>query len=383
MDRSLKKVIEAQPPDYIDSSRRSEMGKRNDLSYERKRLELQADLDKEALPRALQLLQEQQMDIGFIQDDLSQVKYFQCYGPPDDLFFIGQFNPRRSVRSLGSGRDNPPHGVQTKSTPNIKCFLCSDNVRWQSRGIQLYYQFNVGDNVYNALCNPFPFMPTHLTISSIEHEPQSWHDVLFWKTDKITRIVQDLYDVAIQLPGYLGFYNGVGAGASIEEHFHFQFFKIPNGHGQFPLQHVANIVETRATKAAAMFANENISTLVVDTRDYPLTSFRFRSDREKTIRAIVEWVKKWNSVAGDSASANLTAIWENNQLVIYLVPRNRFYSRSIGMAGVVGGLEALGEFIFCTEEENKIINAQGIDYNYMATILKGVRPPNVERLNMR
>ena len=88
-------------------------------------------------------------------------------------------------------------------------------------------------------------------------------------------------------------------------------------------------------------------------------------------------------MAGDSASANLTAIWENNQLVIYLVPRNRFYSRSIGMAGVVGGLEALGEFIFCTEEENKIINAQGIDYNYMATILKGVRPPNVERLNMR
>jgi len=377
---SLKKANEPKLPDYVNPSKRPEMGKRNDLAYERKRLELQADLDIQPLPKALELLQEQQMDIGFIQDDLSEVKYFQCYGP-GDLFFIGQFNPRRAERFRGAGRNLPPSGVQTKSTPSLKCFLCTDNVRWQSRGIQLYYQFRVGANIYNALCNPFPFMPTHLTISSVEHEPQSWHKAN-WKTDKITRIVQDLYDVAVQLPGYVGFYNGVGAGASIEEHFHFQFFQIPNGHGQFPLQHVAIEVENN-TKAAAMLADENISTLVIDPQYYPLTAFRFRGDRKKTIKAIVERIKKWNTVAGTSASANITSIWESGELVIYLIPRNRFYSRSIGMAGIVGGLETLGEFIFCTEEENKIINTQGIDYDYMSLILKGVKPPNVERLNMR
>lgn len=382
-----KKPIILKLPDYLNPNRRSAMGKRNDLAYERKRLEIQAELDLLPLPEALRLLQEQQMDIGFIQDDLSQVKYFQCYGPDEDSFFIGQFNARRAERSRGSGRIMPPFGVETKSTPSTRCFLCTDNVRWQSRGIQLYYQFKVGANVYNALCNPFPFMPTHITIASIEHEPQSWHSTVAWKSDKVYRIVRDLYDVASQLPGFVGFYNGVGAGASIEEHFHYQFFQIPNGHGLFPLQNIANLVETR-TKASAMLADENISTLVIDPQNYPLTCFRFRGDRGRTIQAVVERIRKWNTVAGDSASANVTAIWEKDEkdqksLVIYLIPRNRFFSRSIGMAGVVGGLETLGEFIFCTEEENRLINTQGVHYEYMTSILRGVKPPNVERLNTK
>src|SRR3989338_6062670 len=255
--RTLTRGGEPKLPDYVDPSRRSDMGKRNDLAYERKRLELQSDLDNQPLPRALELLQEQQMDVGFIQDDLSQVKYFQCYGP-DESFFIGQFNPRRAERSRGAGRDVQPNGIQTKSTPSTKCFLCTDNVRWQSRGIQLYYQFRVHRNIYNALCNPFPFMPTHITIATTEHESQSWHRVTTWKTDKVTRIVQDLYDVASQLPGFVGFYNGVGSGASIEEHFHYQFFKIPSGHGQFPLQLVADEVESRTKAAAAMLTDDNI-----------------------------------------------------------------------------------------------------------------------------
>lgn len=230
-------------------------------------------------------------------------------------------------------------------------------------------------------------MPTHITIASVEHEPQSWHQLAAWRTDKVTRIVEDLYDVAIQLPGYVGFYNGVGAGASIEEHFHFQFFQIPNGHGPFPLQQVAGDVEEQTKNVT--FLTDNISTLVIDPQDYPLTAFRFCTEREKMVSAVVERIKKWNDVAGDSASANIVAIWEkkpnweDKKLVIYLIPRNRFYSRSIGMAGVVGGLETLGEFIFCTEEENRIINTQGIDFDYMSSILRGVMPPNVERLNIK
>ena len=380
---STLKTIGPELPDYLEPKKRSLMGQRNDLSYEHRRLELQTELSRHKLPDALQLLQKQQMDIGFIFDDLSQVRYFQCYGPGDS-FFIGQYNPRRAERGRGAGRMVPPPGVATRTTPSTECFLCTNNIRWQSRGIQLYYQFPVGKNgsIYNALCNPFPFMPTHLTIAAVEHEPQSWQQVSAWKTDKVTRIVTDLYDIASQLPDYVGFYNGVGAGASIEEHFHYQFFQIPSGHGLFPLQQVANTTEKR-TKATAMLANENISTLVIDPRDYPLTSFRFSGGRNRMIGAAVERVNKWDLLSGSSASANLSAIWENSELIMYLVPRNRFYSKSIGMAGTVGGLEALGEFIFCTEEENRIINSQGVNYNYMATILRGVKPPNVERLNVR
>ncbi len=381
IDSPLTKAVEPVLPDYLDPAKRTAMGKQNDLSYERKRLQLQVDLDKHTLPEALKLLQEQQMDIGYICDDLKQVRYFQCYGP-GDVFFIGQYNPRRADRGKGAGRSVPPPGVATKTTPLTKCFLCADNVRWQSRGIQLYYQFKVGENTYNILCNPFPFMPTHMTIAAVEHEPQSWQEMTAWKGDKVTRLVQDLYDIALHLPGFVGFYNGVGAGASIEEHFHYQFFKIPSGHGLFPLQQIAGAVEARA-KSAAMLADENISTLMIDARDYPLTSFRFRGERSKMIGDVVERLRKWNTMSGDTASANITAIWEGSSLVMYLIPRNRFYSRSPGMSGTVGGLEVLGEFIFCTEEENKLINTQVVDYRYMETILRGVKPPNVERLNVK
>jgi hypothetical protein len=222
----------------------------------------------------------------------------------------------------------------------------------------------------------------HMTIASIEHEPQSWQSVKVWKENKILRIVTDLYDMAQQLPGYVGFYNGVGAGASIEEHFHFQFFKIPSGHGFFPLQQVASIVGSQ-TRATAMLVDENIYTLVIDDIHYPLTTFRFSGERERLITAAVDRIEKWSKISGDSASANISVMWENNSLVMYLIPRNRFYSRAIGMAGFVGGLEVLGEFIFCTDEENKLINTQMVNYNYMASILLGVKPPNVDRINLR
>ena len=367
-------------PDYRNPDKRSPMGKRNDTIYEQDRLALQKLLDRLPLPVALQTLQQQQMDIGFIMDDLHEVRYFQCINKKDKTYFIGQFNPKRANRSLGAGRTIPPPGVETKRTPSSKCYLCAENVRWQSRGIQKGYCFKVNGNAYVALCNPFPFMPTHITIAAAEHEPQSWHQTVAWKGDKVERLVRDLYEVARQLPGYVCFYNGVGAGASIEEHFHFQAFQIPSGHGAFPLQHIASRVE-KETSAGAVIPEEVISTTYINADDYPLTAFRIRGDRGKTTKAVVERIRKWNALVSDSASANITAIWENGELVFYLIPRNRFYSRSTGMAGTVGGLEVLGEFIFCTPEENALINTQRVDFPYMEAILRGVTPPGIERLN--
>jgi len=377
--RQAATTAKATAPEYLYPGKRSAMGKRNDLAFEANRLALQADLDRLDLPHALETLHQQQMDAGFIIDDLAGVRYFQCIHDHGDAYFIGQFNPKRANRGAGSGRNVPPPGVETVATPSCKCYLCTDNVRWQSRGIQMYYQFMVNAHAFNAMCNPFPFMPNHVTIAAAEHEPQSWHKKAVWEGDKIERLVTDLYDIAHQLKDWVCFYNGVGAGASIEEHVHFQAFKFPDGHGLFPLQHIAGKVESR-TRAATIMSDE-ISTTVIDANDYPLTSFRITGERTKAIKAVVERIKRWSAVVSGAASANLTAIWEDDALVIYLIPRNRFYSRSTGMAGTVGGLEVLGEFIFCTAEEDKIINEQRVNFEYMTAILRGVTPPKIERLN--
>ena len=365
-------------PDYLHPERRSEVGKHNDLAYETNRAKLQSVLAQMDLPTAIKYLFAQQMDVGQIADDLSLVRYFQGSGP-NDAYFIGQYNPTRALRMHGAGRKKAPPGVETKKTPSSGCYLCTDNVRWQQRGVQLYYQIKLNNHPYNVLCNPFPFMPTHVTVAADEHEPQSWHKNVNWKdSNKVVRLAADLYELAIQLPGFVCFYNGVGAGASIEEHFHYQAFQPSFSHGVFPLQKVAaNIAAQRKTK---MGITAPINVIEVDDEDYPTIAFRLSGVREEVIKAVAEWMSRWSDLIGEDASANIATIWEDNALAVYLVPRNKSFSRSIGMTGIVGGLEVLGEFIFCTEDENKQINSGEISYQRMYDILRGIRPPKIDRL---
>lgn len=376
------KVIEEIPlPRYTNESERPDMGKHNDQVYEMVQSILQTNLDQKPLSDALRMLYEQQLDAGFIQDDLKQVKYFQCYeeqhrGP----FFIGQYNPRRKDRSDGAGRKFPPPGSKTENAPNSSCFLCTDNVRWQQKGVQKYYRFPVSEALnYNALCNPFPFGPVHMTISADIHEPQSWREFRSLdKSSKINLIVSDLYKISKQLPSFVGFYNGVGAGATIEEHLHYHFFEIPTGQKAFPIQQAAAMT-TAGIRQAANHAKPLLRLRVAD-KHYPLSSFRLYGQDEKVIHNVVELSQQWDEISGDYASANIIAIWEEGAVAMYFIPRNRFYSRSPGMSGIVGGLEALGEFIFCTESENQAINEQRVDYKYMWRILEAVRPPNSQML---
>ena len=69
--------------------------------------------------------------------------------------------------------------------------------------------------------------------------------------------------------------------------------------------------------------------------------------------------------------------------MIYFVPRNKFFSRSPGLSGTVGGLEVLGEFIFCTESEDKAIHDQKVDYNYLWRILQSVDAPRAKDLEVK
>jgi hypothetical protein len=365
-------------PDYAMPERRPPMGRYNDRAYEMQRRILQEILDRRAaeggLASAFRALYEQQVDIGFVQDDFSQVSYFRYRGngAGEDHFFIVQYNPRRADRHKGAGRKAPPPGAQGEHIADVSCFLCADNIRWQHRGIQQYYRFEVNGRPYNALCNPFPFMRAHLTIASDEHLPQTFHfpGQVEETRAKIHRIIEDLYGVAEQLPTFVGFYNGVGAGASIERHLHYHFFEIPDGHGSFPLQHVARLTERTDHQQGS--AGGGVSKLRLE--GYPLTAFRLRGPKAAMIEAAVALAVDWDELAGEAASANIIVMWEREQISLYFVPRNRFFTRSPGLAGMVAGLETMGEFILCTESEYQAINEQRVDYNYLWRILEAVSP---------
>jgi hypothetical protein len=365
-------------PPYLTPAQRPAMGQHNDRIYGLQQAILQAELDQlaaeQGLAAALRALYDQQVDIGFIQDDLSQVSYFRYRAPGNNgqHFFIVQFNPRRAERFKGAGRKSPPRGAQVQGVADTSCYLCTDNIRWQHRGVQGYYQYSVNGRAYNALCNPFPFTRTHLTMAAGEHLPQSFHVTGSPEQTqaRIRHIVEDLYGITDQLPTFVGFYNGAGAGASIEKHLHFHFFEIPDGHGSFPIQTAARL----ATRTLFAQAPSGQAAPVLQIPDYPLTAYRVRGPKAETIEAVVDLAVDWDRRAGEAASANIIALWEGGAVSIYFVPRNKFYTRSPGLAGMVAGLETLGEFIFSTDDEQRAINEQRVNYDYLGRILEAVRP---------
>ncbi len=107
-----------------------------------------------------------------------------------------QFNPARVVSTAAK--------TDKKSIEKRPCFLCAANRPKEQQEIEF-------KGKYDILVNPFPICDKHLTIALKEHQPQ-----------EILPYVEDMLDLAYELPEYLILYNGPQSGASAPDHFHFQ-----------------------------------------------------------------------------------------------------------------------------------------------------------------
>jgi hypothetical protein len=355
--------------------------KMNMCDFNRKKYEdYWRDLNQElntkgSLAEALLALEEQQFDAGFIQDDLKSVIRFRLHQHPHDRthIFIVQYNPKRALRFNGAGRKIPP--PESVSLHN-GCFLCRDNIRWQQQGVEMGYDIQTNSGTeYIALMNPFPLMPAHTIIATREHVPQSW---LGKEDDESERrfeaILHDLLELSSRLPDFFGFYNGIGAGATIPGHFHLQFFQRPKGLGPFPLE-----------MAASSRFHENQSFPVVRViKDYPITSLYLYGEDQFVIEKAVERMGRLiRSEYKEALSANIIATPDTskvNYFHLYVVPRNRFYSHAPGMVSMIGGLEVLGEVVFSTEIEKQQLDTGQVDYKSVEQILAAVEPVGLESL---
>lgn len=108
-----------------------------------------------------------------------------------------QFNPKRITSTAAK--------VDDESVANRKCFLCSENLPKDQKGILLQKKFIL-------LCNPYPIFPQHFTISSLKHEPQRI-DYSFKELLELTKLLS---------PDLSLVYNGPACGASAPDHLHFQ-----------------------------------------------------------------------------------------------------------------------------------------------------------------
>ncbi len=131
--------------------------------------------------------------------------------------------------------------VDPKSIRERKCFLCTQNLPTEQKGI--LYNYN-----YIILCNPFPIFPTHFTLTHKEHQPQ-----------RILDTFPDMLDLSKDLSKhYSVIYNGPRCGASAPDHLHFQA-----GNKYFmPIDDEFHQIKNEYGKE--IFENDNISIFAID-----------------------------------------------------------------------------------------------------------------------
>lgn len=335
-----------------------------DIAWESLNSELQHYEESNGLlTDALLELELHQKRSGFIQDDLTRISRFTFVHHEHPFRYLRvQFNPRRALRFNGSGINVPPDGL---ASVNGGCFLCRDNIQWQQQGKEIGYEITVGDYEYYAWMNPFPLLPTHIVISTRDHIAQEWE---LHPDGKLTleRLIGNLVELAQRLPGFIGFYNGLNAGASIPGHMHYQFCRRPEVNMHFPLE--------QAERDFIDFDDTGI------IRHYPLSVAVWQGDPQKIVDNAINWVRYW----ADQNIAHMHHLTGNfivatdpdtHELSLFFAPRDRRRSRSNRMTGLVGGLEVMGEMVFSTEAERIAISSGRLNYESLEKIYNDVYTP--------
>lgn len=323
----------------------------------------QRELCNGKLADAISELEMHQMRAGFIKDDLHEIRrYIYVHPQFADCHLRVQYNPRRALRFNGSGVSLPPEGL---SAVNNGCFLCRENILWQQQGKEMGYELEVGDTRYYAWMNPFPLLPGHTVITTRDHVTQEW-ELHPNGALSLERLINNLVELATRLPGFIGFYNGINAGASIPGHMHYQFCRRPDANTRFPLEMVQRD-----------FSEYGITAVV---KHYPLAVACWQGSANSITTAALEWVRYWASTNRHrlqrlTANFIVTTDIDSGELELFFAPRDRHKPKSSHMSGLVGGLEVLGELVFSSEEEHRALEQGEIDFDALLRIYQDVYTP--------
>lgn len=315
--------------------------------------ELERIRSESGLGAALHGLMAHQIESGFIQDELDETVRYRLQCPFDPArAFSAQFNPARARRFQGAARSDP-------STPRVfdGCFLCADNIQWQHQGAEIGYDLPAPKARYTAWMNPFPILPCHTVVASRRHIPQHWRAP---GAHSLGELLDDLAGLSQQLPGWIGFYNGVGAGASIPHHLHFHFLPRPPGYEEMPLEKAARERPRQ----------DSVKTL------YPLSFMHWSGSRRHALGQAMGWLEQWQLGSGalEDATANIIACtrFDGSTMDLYFIPRHQRRSRAEGLQGVIGGFEAMGEIVCSSNEEKRRLDSGQVDYPAVAAMLRQV-----------
>ena len=309
---------------------------------------LRTELRPQGVAQAADRLYARECERGRTAYDPNQVEFYRL-PPYRGIRFTLLFAPGRKRRPQAPSR----------------CPVCWNAVGASGR---LYAGLRIGARPYRLLVNPYPYMPSALTVAAAEHVPQDW---AFPKnarrgadgdsSDGSAMLASDAVALASALEGRVIIWNGIGAGSSLPGHAHLQTFCLPAGHGPLAVQQVTE--RTRGRTGWHGLAGE-----------YPLVFHFANGACDAVSRETASAMRAWNRVEGPAASGNLVAMSEAGTVKMWYFPRNRCYPRAPWLAGALGALEMSGAFVLSADWELRALRAGRIDMRTLYASLRAVGP---------
>ncbi len=255
---------------------------------------------------------------------------------------LAQFNPER-IRSSAAKTD-------TKSIAERPCFLCTENLPPEQKGILF-------QNKYLILINPYPIFTEHLTISSLEHIPQ-----------QILPHFTDLLDLSQNLTGFTVFYNGPKCGASAPDHFHFQ----AGLNGILPVE--KEFTELDRQHSQILFQNKTLKIIAVE--NYLRHFVAITSTNKNEILEKFEFMyTKLQSATNEEPMVNILCFFENGKWRVIIFPREKqrpshYYRNDASRILVSPAAAELGGILILPEKQNfKNITKKEIEEIYKEVTL--------------
>ncbi len=200
-----------------------------------------------------------------------------------------QFNSGRIISSSAK--------VDFKSIKERPCFLCTDNLPIEQKGI-------ICNDDYILLVNPFPIFPEHFTIPQLQHNPQ-----------QIYSNIKPMLQIVKKLGGkYSLFYNGPKCGASAPDHMHFQ----ASTKNRMPIETEIDYLYNNSKELKV-----NSSTRVLAVTNYLRNLFLIETDDINS--GMTEFQKLYKTINGvilsdDEPLLNVIATY-SDKWRIYIFPR--------------------------------------------------------------
>jgi len=240
-------------------------------------------------------------------------------------------------------------GTKLKGDPdavNDGCFLCIQNTPDQQKGMRVAAPDNSINHV--VLMNPFPILTDQVTIASLCHEPQ----------ELTAQHLEFILSLTERSKKFKYSFNGIGAGASIPDHFHFYGFI-----GSLPIEQVE--------VAASIIELDNILVHQLD-KDWPFIALVATGDKDQIASYLLELTEHLEQ---QNISLNVIFTRDNNSKAkVYVIPRRKpkpqphtGFNNEFGVVEMSGLIVCESSEAFRTADIGRVVEA-----------MKQVAYPNTE-----